>query len=144
MVQFYHQLLYIRGKSLSHKTKQPLFLLGILRNVNNFVKIVDIFQTFLILFSTKKWEIMLLNYFHEYAILLHSNFSAFSYQDVEARPQKKLDFNKSSITIKVQYIGRSLLLKEQKTVCPFCSKLIHFKSLCFALISHSFVIKVLY
>jgi hypothetical protein len=76
MVQFYHQLLYIRGKSLSHKTKQPLFLLGILRNVNNFVKIVDIFQTFLILFSTKKWEIMLLNYFHEYAILLHSNFSA--------------------------------------------------------------------
>jgi hypothetical protein len=75
MVQFYRQLLYIRGKSLSHKTKQPLFHLGILRNVNNFYKIVDIFQTFLIIFSTKKREIMLLNYFHEYAILLHPNFS---------------------------------------------------------------------
>jgi hypothetical protein len=40
-----------------------------------FYKIVDIFQTFLILFSTEKWEITLLNYFHEYAILLHPNFS---------------------------------------------------------------------
>jgi hypothetical protein len=76
MVQFYRQLIYIRGKSLSHKTKQPLFHLGILRNVNNFYKIVDIFQTFVIFFSTKKWEITLLNYFHEYAILLHPNFSA--------------------------------------------------------------------
>jgi hypothetical protein len=65
----------IRGKSLGHKTKQPLFHLGILRNVNNFYKIVDIFQIFCIFFSTKKWEIMLLNYFHEYAILLHLNFS---------------------------------------------------------------------
>jgi hypothetical protein len=71
MVQFYRQLLYIRGKSLGHKTKQPLFHLGILRNVNNCYKIVDIFQIFFIFFSTKKWEIMLLNYFHEYAILLH-------------------------------------------------------------------------
>jgi hypothetical protein len=69
MVQFYRQFLYIRGNSLSHKTKQPLFHLGIFRNVNNFYKIVDIFQTFLIFFSTKKWEITLLNYFHEYAIL---------------------------------------------------------------------------
>jgi hypothetical protein len=70
MVQFYRQLLYIRGKRLGHKTKQPLFHLGILRNVNNFYKIVDIF---LIKKknSTKKWEIMLLNYFHEHAILLH-------------------------------------------------------------------------
>jgi hypothetical protein len=34
-----------------------------------------IFQTFLIFFSTKKWEITLLIYFHEYAILLHPNFS---------------------------------------------------------------------
>jgi hypothetical protein len=75
MVQFYRQLLYIRGKSLGHKTKQPLFHLGILRNVNNFYKIVDIFQIFLIFFSAKKWEIMLLNYFHEYAILLHLYFS---------------------------------------------------------------------
>jgi hypothetical protein len=25
--------------------------------------------------KTKKWEITLLNYFHEYAILLHPNFS---------------------------------------------------------------------
>jgi hypothetical protein len=72
MVQFYRQLLYIRGKSLCHKTKQPLFHLSILRNVDNFYKIVDIFQIFLIFFSTKKWEIMLLNYFHEYAILLPS------------------------------------------------------------------------
>jgi hypothetical protein len=53
------------------KTKQPLFQLGILKNVNNFYKIVDIFQIILIFFSTKKWEIMLLNYFHEYAILFH-------------------------------------------------------------------------
>jgi hypothetical protein len=45
------------------------------RNVYNFYKIVDIFQTFLIYFSTKKWEITLLNYFHEYVILLHPNFS---------------------------------------------------------------------
>jgi hypothetical protein len=37
---------FIRGKSLSHKTKQPLLHLGILRNVNNFYKIVNIFQTF--------------------------------------------------------------------------------------------------
>jgi hypothetical protein len=74
MVQFYRQLLYIRGNSLSHKTKQPLFHLGILRNVNNFYKIADIFQTFKIN-STKKWEITLLNYFHEYAILLYANFS---------------------------------------------------------------------
>jgi hypothetical protein len=44
MVQFYRQLIYIRGKS--HKTKQPLRHLGILRNVNYFYKIVDIFQTF--------------------------------------------------------------------------------------------------
>jgi hypothetical protein len=71
MVQFYQQLLYIRGKSLGPKTKQPLFQLGILKNVNNFYKIVDIFQIILIFFSTKKWEIMLLNYFHEYAILFH-------------------------------------------------------------------------
>jgi hypothetical protein len=63
-------------KVWSHKTKQPLFHLGIIRNVNNFYKIVDIFQTILIFFSTKKWEITLLNYFHEYAILLHPNFSA--------------------------------------------------------------------
>jgi hypothetical protein len=55
MVQFYHQLHYIRGKSLSHKTKQPLLYLGIFkRNVNNVYKIVDILQTFLIFFSTKK------------------------------------------------------------------------------------------
>jgi hypothetical protein len=54
MVQFYRQLLYIRGKGLGHKTKQPLFHLSILRNVNNFYKIVDIFQTFLIFFSTTK------------------------------------------------------------------------------------------
>jgi hypothetical protein len=27
------------------------------------------------IFATKKWEITLLNYFHEYAILLHANFS---------------------------------------------------------------------
>jgi hypothetical protein len=66
------KLLYIRGKSLSHKTKQPIFHLGILRNVNIFDKIVDIFQNFLIFFSTKKWEITLLIYFHEYAILLPS------------------------------------------------------------------------
>jgi hypothetical protein len=46
MVHFYRQLLYIRGKSLGHKTKQPLLLLGILRNVNNFYKIVDIFLIF--------------------------------------------------------------------------------------------------
>jgi hypothetical protein len=46
MVQFYRQLLYIRGKSLGHKTKQPLLLLGILRNINNFYKIVDIFLIF--------------------------------------------------------------------------------------------------
>jgi hypothetical protein len=59
----------VTGKSLSHKTKQPLF------HVNNFYKIVDVFQTFLIIFSTKKWEITFLNYFHEYAILLHPNFS---------------------------------------------------------------------
>jgi hypothetical protein len=72
MVQFYRrQLLYIRGKSLGHKTKQPSFHLGILRNVNNFYKIVDTVQIFLIFFSTKKLEIMLLNYFHEYAILLY-------------------------------------------------------------------------
>jgi hypothetical protein len=64
-------LLYIRGKSLGHKTKQPLLYLGILRNVNNFYKIVDIFLIFYIFFSTKKWEIMLLYYFHEYANLLH-------------------------------------------------------------------------
>jgi hypothetical protein len=38
MVHFYPQLLYIRGKSLSHKTKQPLFHLGILKYVNNFYK----------------------------------------------------------------------------------------------------------
>jgi hypothetical protein len=41
-------------KSQSHKTKQPLFHLGILRNVNNFYKIVDIFQTFFIYFFNKK------------------------------------------------------------------------------------------
>jgi hypothetical protein len=46
MVQFYRQLLYIRGKSPSHKNKQPIFHLSILRNVNNFYKIVNIFQTF--------------------------------------------------------------------------------------------------
>jgi hypothetical protein len=40
-----------------------------------FYKIVDIFQTFLIFFSTKKWEITLLNYFHVSAILLHLNYS---------------------------------------------------------------------
>jgi hypothetical protein len=40
-----------------------------------FYKIVDIFQTFLIFISTKKWEISLLIYFHEYAILLHPNLS---------------------------------------------------------------------
>jgi hypothetical protein len=67
MVQFYRQLLYIRGKSLSHKTKQPLFHLGIIRNVNNFYKIVDIFKKKKKKFSLKKWELMLLNYFHEYA-----------------------------------------------------------------------------
>jgi hypothetical protein len=72
MVQFYRQLLYIRGKSLGHKTKQPLFNLAILRNVNNFYNIVDtILKIFFIFFSTKKWEIVLLNYFHEYAILFH-------------------------------------------------------------------------
>jgi hypothetical protein len=75
MVQFYHQLLYIRGKSLSHITKQPLLHLGILKNVNNFYKIVDIFKHFLYFLMNKKWEIMLLNYFHEYAILLYPNFS---------------------------------------------------------------------
>jgi hypothetical protein len=42
MVLFYRQLLYIRGNSLRHKTKQPLFYLGIFRNVNNFYKIVEI------------------------------------------------------------------------------------------------------
>jgi hypothetical protein len=31
-----------RGKSMSHKTRKPLLHLGILRNVNNFYKIVDI------------------------------------------------------------------------------------------------------
>jgi hypothetical protein len=46
MVQFYRQLLYIRENSLSHKTKQPIFHLGIFRNDNHFYKIVDIFQTF--------------------------------------------------------------------------------------------------
>jgi hypothetical protein len=71
MVQYRRQLLYIRGKSVGHKTKQPLFHLGIFRNVNIFYKIVDIFQIFLIFLSTKKWEILLLNYFHEYAILFH-------------------------------------------------------------------------
>jgi hypothetical protein len=43
-----------------------------------FYKIVDIFQTFLIFFPTKKWEITLLNYFHEYSILLHPNFCVLS------------------------------------------------------------------
>jgi hypothetical protein len=36
-------------KSLGHKTKQPLLHLGILRNVNNFYKIVDILYVPLIL-----------------------------------------------------------------------------------------------
>jgi hypothetical protein len=71
MVQFYRQLLYIRGKSLSHKTKQPLFHLGIFRNVNNFYKIVDIFSNILNIFFYKKMR----NNFHEYAIVLHPNFS---------------------------------------------------------------------
>jgi hypothetical protein len=74
MVQFYRQLLYIRGKSLSHKNKQPLFHLGILRNVNTFYKIVDIFQTLLIFFSTKKWEIMfswVWNFIPFYSILIY-------------------------------------------------------------------------
>jgi hypothetical protein len=47
------------------KTKQPLFHLGISRNVNNFYKIVDIFQTFLIFFSTKngklRWSIIFMS-----------------------------------------------------------------------------------
>jgi hypothetical protein len=47
-------LYHVRGNSLSHKTKQPLFHLGILRNVNNFYKIVDIFQTFLKKIFNKK------------------------------------------------------------------------------------------
>jgi hypothetical protein len=46
--------------------------LHLFRNVNNFYKIVDIF---LIFFYTNKREITLLIYFHEYAILLHPNFS---------------------------------------------------------------------
>jgi hypothetical protein len=55
MVQFYRQqLLYIRGKSLNHKTKQPLLHLGILRNVNNFYKIADIFFNILNIFFNKK------------------------------------------------------------------------------------------
>jgi hypothetical protein len=33
------------------------------------------FQIFLKKISTQKWEITVLNYFHEYAILLHPNFS---------------------------------------------------------------------
>jgi hypothetical protein len=77
MVQFFRQHLYIRGKSLGLKTKQPLFHLGILRNVNNFYKIVDIFLIFKKKKLTKKWEIMLLKYFHEYAILFHFTPSKF-------------------------------------------------------------------
>jgi hypothetical protein len=57
------------------KLNSHYFISASFRNVNNCYKIVDIFQTYLICFSTKKWEITLLNYFHEYAILLHPNFS---------------------------------------------------------------------
>jgi hypothetical protein len=42
---------------LSHKTKQPLIHLGILRNVNNFYKTVDIFQTFKIFFQQKNGKL---------------------------------------------------------------------------------------
>jgi hypothetical protein len=46
--------------------------LVILRNVYNFYKISNILNIF---FFKKKWEIKLLYYFYEYAILLHPNFS---------------------------------------------------------------------
>jgi hypothetical protein len=59
------------------KLSSHYFVLASFRNVDNFYKIVDRFQTFLIFLFTKKWEIMLLNYFHEYATLLHPNFSLF-------------------------------------------------------------------
>jgi hypothetical protein len=88
--------------SLSHKTKQPLLHLGILRNVNIFYKIVDIFQTFLIFFSTKKWDITMLNNFHEYAILLHPNFSVLTVDQASPLSVKrcgKAPFQRNEATI---------------------------------------------
>jgi hypothetical protein len=93
MVQFYRQLLYIRGKSLSHKTKQPLFHLGILRNVNNFYKIVDIFQTFKKIISTKKNRKLCCSIIFMsmqcYSILLHLNFSVLTIDRVSPLSVKR-------------------------------------------------------
>jgi hypothetical protein len=52
-------------------TKKGFLLGDSVRNSN----VHPVLQIFLILFSAKNWEIMLLNYFYGYAILLHLNFS---------------------------------------------------------------------
>jgi hypothetical protein len=88
-MQFYRQLLYIRGKSLSHKTKLPLFHLGILRNVNNFYKIVNIFQIYFLKIQQQKRVIKLPNYFHEYAILLHPNLSVLTVDRARSKGEKE-------------------------------------------------------
>jgi hypothetical protein len=61
MVQFYRQLLYIRGKSLGHKTKQPLFNLGI----SAFFQQKNGKLSCSIIFMSMQF----------YSILLHLNFS---------------------------------------------------------------------
>jgi hypothetical protein len=88
--------LYQRKKS---ESKQPwLHQLGILRNVNNFYKIVDIcISNIFNIFFNKKWEIMLLNYFHEYAILLHPNFSVLTVDQASPLSVKRSEWGECGL-----------------------------------------------